>query len=89
MQKETQNSSAAKPRLLDQVRNKCRVLHYSIRTESAYVDWVEKFLRFHRFPNGTWRHPSELRGPEISEFVTHLAVNGRVAASTQNQALAA
>ncbi len=90
MQNETQNSSAApKPRLLDQVRHKCRVLHDSIRTESAYVDWVEKFLRFHRLTDGTWRHPQELGGPEIAAFMTHLAVHGKVAASTQNQALCA
>ena len=45
------------PKLLTQVRNKMRVLHYSIRTESAYVDWIVRFLRFHRTPDGTWRHP--------------------------------
>ena len=77
------------PKLLTQVRNKMRVLHYSIRTESAYVDWIVRFLRFHRTPDGTWRHPSELRGPEISAFLTYLAVDRQVSASTQNQALCA
>ncbi|MFM8728115.1 MAG: phage integrase N-terminal SAM-like domain-containing protein, partial [Planctomycetaceae bacterium] len=66
-----------------------RVLHDSIRTESAYVDWIVRFLRFYRAPNGTWRHPAELRGPEISAFLTYLAVDRLVSASTQNQALSA
>ena len=90
MQNDSQNSSAAgQPRLVDQIRNKCRLLHYSIRTESAYVDWVVRFLRFHRRSDGTWRHPQELQGSEIAGFLTHLAVEGKVAASTQNQALCA
>ena len=56
MQNQTQKVSATgEPRLLDRIRNKCRLLHYSIRTESAYVDWVTRFLRFHRLPDGTWR----------------------------------
>ncbi len=88
MQNDSQSSSAGgKPRLLEQIRHKCRLLHYSIRTESAYVDWVVRFLRFHRRSDGTWRHPQELQGPEIARFLTHLAVVGKVAASTQNQAL--
>ncbi|MFM7924431.1 MAG: site-specific integrase [Planctomycetaceae bacterium] len=66
-----------------------KVLHDSIRTESAYVDWIVRFLRFHRTPDGTWRHPAELRGPEISAFLTYLAVDRLVSASTQNQALCA
>ena len=90
MQNQTQNSGAMRqPRLLDQLRGKCRLLHYSIRTESAYVDWVTRFLKFHRRPDGTWRHPTELTGPGIAQFLTHLAVVGNVAASTQNQALCA
>ncbi|MFM7516518.1 MAG: site-specific integrase [Pirellula sp.] len=71
------------------MRNEMRVLHDSIRTESAYVDWIVRFLRFYRTPNGTWRHPAELRGPEISAFLTYLAVDRQVSASTQNQALSA
>ncbi|MFM7869342.1 MAG: site-specific integrase, partial [Planctomycetaceae bacterium] len=66
-----------------------KALHYSIRTESAYVDWIVRFLRFHRTPDGTRRHPAELRGPEISAFLTYLAVDRLVSASTQNQALCA
>jgi len=75
---------AGKPRLLDQVRQRCRVKHYSIRTEHSYVDWIRRFILFH-----SKRHPSELGAPEVEAFLTHLAVNRNVAASTQNQALAA
>ena len=90
MQNQTQKVAATgEPRLLDRIRNKCRLLHYSIRTESAYVNWVTRFLRFHRLPDGTWRHPTELTGPEIGRFLTHLAVDGKVSASTQTQALCA
>lgn len=73
-----------KPKLLDRVRGACRVRHYSIRTEGAYTDWVERFVRFHGI-----RHPDTMREPEVNAFLTHLAVDRRVAASTQNQALSA
>lgn len=73
-----------KPRLLDQVRNRCRVKHYSIRTEERYVDWIRRFILFH-----DKRHPSDMGAPEIEAFLTHLAVNRNVSPSTQNQALAA
>lgn len=77
-------SVQAAPRLLDQVRDKIRLKHYSIRTEQAYVDWIKRFiLHFDK------RHPSELGAPEVEAFLTHLAVQGRVAASTQNQAKSA
>jgi len=79
-------NSPQSPKLLTQVRNKMRVLHYSIRTESAYVDWIVRFLRFHRTADGSWQHPASLGGPHISEFLTHLAVERHVSASTQNQA---
>ena len=71
-------------RLLDQVRRKLRLLHYAIRTEEAYVAWIRRFILFHGK-----RHPKELGNREVELFLTHLAVEGRVAASTQNQALAA
>lgn len=72
------------PRLLDQVRGKIRLKHYSIRTEEAYVDWIKRFvLHFDK------RHPSEMGAREVEAFLTHLAVQGRVAASTQNQAKSA
>ncbi|MCK4749661.1 MAG: integron integrase [Bacteroidales bacterium] len=73
-----------KPKLLDQVRNRIRCKHYSIRTEQAYVDWIKRFIFFHEK-----RHPSEMGEKEISEFLTYLAVKRNVAASTQNQALCA
>lgn len=72
------------PRLLDQVRSRIRVKHYSIRTETAYVDWIKRFILFHGK-----RHPREMGAPEVEAFLTHLAVDRNVAASTQNQALAA
>ena len=70
-----------KKKLLDQVREVMRVKHYSIRTEKAYVDWIKRYIFFHRK-----RHPREMGAVEIEAFLTDLAVNGRVAASTQNQA---
>jgi len=72
------------PRLLDRVRSRLRALHYSKRTEEAYVGWLVRFIRFHGM-----RHPSTLGGPEVEKFLSYLATDRRVAASTQNQALAA
>lgn len=72
------------PRLLDQLRQKTRLLHYSRRTEDAYVDWVTWFTVFHGK-----RHPRELGASEIAAFLTHLAVDRQLAASTQNQAFSA
>jgi integron integrase len=72
------------PKLLDQVRFRIRAKHYSIRTESAYVDWIKRFVIF----NGK-RHPNEMGASEVESFLTSLAVDRNVAASTQNQALAA
>lgn len=69
------------PRLLDQVRMVVRALHYSLRTEDAYVGWVRRFILFHGK-----RHPRDLGADEINQFLTDLAVQGHVAASTQNQA---
>jgi integron integrase len=77
-----QGPSVNKPKLLDQVRNVIRVKHYSIRTEEVYVQWVRRFVLFHNK-----RHPQDMGEREISEFLTHLATVGKVAASTQNQAL--
>ena len=71
-------------KLLDQVRDTARTLHYSIRTEEAYGAWVRKFILFH-----DKRHPAEMGEVEVGAFLTHLAVDRDVAASTQNQALAA
>ncbi len=72
------------PRLLDQVRGRLRVKHYSVRTEQAYVGWVRRFI----LANDK-RHPREMGRVEVERFLTMLAVEGQVAAGTQNQALAA
>lgn len=77
-------STQETPRLLDQVRNVIRYKHYSIRTEQAYVDWIKRFIRHFNL-----KHPSELGKKEIESFLSHLAVTGNVAASTQNQAKSA
>jgi integrase len=71
-----------KLKLLDQVREVIRVKHYSIRTEDAYVQWIKRFIFFHGK-----RHPREMGAAEIEAFLTDLAVQKQVAASTQNQAL--
>src|SRR5256885_4799277 len=71
-------------KLLAQVRAVLRTKRYSPRTEEAYVDWVERYVRFHGV-----RHPGELGEREVARFLSDLAVRGRVAASTQNQALSA
>lgn len=71
-------------KLLDQVRQVARVKHFSYRTEQTYAHWIERFIRYHGI-----RHPAEMNAAEVEAFLTHLAVEGRVAASTQNQALGA
>jgi integron integrase len=71
-------------KLLDQVRQVARVKHFSYRTEQAYVYWIERYIRFHSI-----KHPNTMGALEVEAFLTHLAVDGRVAASTQNQALGA
>jgi len=73
-----------KPRLLDRVRAAVRARHFSYRTEEAYVAWIRRYVLFHGK-----RHPAEMGAPEITRFLTALAVEGRVAASTQTQALSA
>lgn len=67
------------PRLLDQVRERLRLKHFSIRTEQVYVDWIKRFIFFHYK-----RHPAAMGKPEVEAFRTHLAVARKVAASTQN-----
>jgi integron integrase len=73
-----------KPRLLDRVRQALRARHMSRRTEEAYVAWIRRYIVFHGK-----RHPAEMGAAEVTTFLTSLAVEGRVAASTQNQALSA
>ena len=72
-----------KLKLLDQVREVMRLKHYSIRTERCYCDWIKRYIHFHRM-----RSREDLQGAEakIELFLSDLAVNGHVAASTQNQA---
>lgn len=75
---------APPPKLLDQVRDRLRVKHYSLRTEGQYLQWIRRFILFH-----DKRHPRDMGATEVEAFLTHLAVHGKVAASTQNQALSA
>jgi integron integrase len=70
------------PKLMDRVRNYLRLHHYAYSTEHTYVDWIKRYIFFHNK-----RHPAEMQEAEIEEFLTHLAVNENVAATTQNQAL--
>lgn len=76
--------SPAAPRLLEQMREAIRTRHYSIRTEESYLQWVRRFILF----SGK-RHPADMGAPELEAFLTYLAVERNVAASTQNQALSA
>ena len=75
---------APAPKILDRLRDHLRTRHYSIRTETAYVDWARRFILFH-----SKRHPQEMGAAEVEAFLTHLAVQRQVSASTQNQAKAA
>lgn len=83
------NNSGKAGKLLDRVRREMRLRHMSIRTEEAYVRWITEFLRYHKVRHGDWIHPAELGSFEVNDYLTYLAVDRRVAASTQNQALSA
>ena len=72
------------PRFLDRVRVAVRTRHYSRRTEEAYLGWTKRFILFHRK-----RHPAAMGADEVNAFLSHLAVEGKVSASTQAQALSA
>lgn len=72
------------PKLLDQVQAVLRVKHYSIRTERVYLDWIKRYILFHHKT-----HPAQMGAAEVEAFLSHLAVAGKVAASTQNQAKSA
>jgi site-specific recombinase XerD len=71
-----------KPKLLQQVRQAIRARHYSPRTEDTYVHWIKRFIFFH-----DKRHPAEMAETEIARFLSNLATESHVSASTQNQAL--
>jgi site-specific recombinase XerD len=73
--------TSKKPTLLEQMRNVIRVKHYALNTERSYLPWIKRFIHFHKK-----HHPSSMGEREINEFLTHIAVNGNVAATTQNQA---
>jgi len=83
-QADSQPKGAKPTKLLDQLRHELRTEHYASSTEQAYVDWVYRFIIFNNK-----RHPREMGAEEIKQFLTHLAVERHVAASTQNQALCA
>ena len=76
-------------KLLDQLSERLRVMHYAFRTEQAYRQWVERYLKFlrQRDPNRRWVHPNEAGAEGVQAFLNHLATRRRVSASTQNQAL--
>jgi integron integrase len=80
----TPSLTPPKPKLLDRVRWHLRVKHYSLRTEQLYVQWIRRFILFH-----AKRHPEQMGEEEIAAFLSHLAIDGHVAASTQNQAFSA
>ena len=72
------------PKLLERLRIHLRTRHYSIRTEQAYIDWARRFIVYHGK-----RHPQDMGAAEVEAFLSHLAVDRQVSASTQNQAKAA
>ena len=77
-------AAPASPRLLDQVREVVRRRHYSYRTEETYLHWIKRFIYF-----SDKQHPRELGAADVTAFLNHLVSERHVAASTQNQALAA
>ena len=83
--RETTPVTPPKPRLLDRVRAALRARHYSRRTEEAYVAWIKRYIFFFHAK----RHPAEMGAPEVTRFLSSLAIEAHVAASTQNQALSA
>src|SRR5207249_10575803 len=78
-------TAPTKPKkLLDQVREELRLRRYSLRTEQAYTDWIKRYVRFHKMRS---RPDLEDGTAKVAAFLTHLAVEGQVAAATQRQAL--
>ena len=80
-----------KARLFDQVREVMRFHHYSPRTERTYLQWIRRYLKFHRRPDQCgpqrgWRHPRDLGAAEVARFLSDLAMRLKVAAATQKQA---
>jgi integron integrase len=84
-QREVQDGPQVKePKLLERARERMRARHLSLRTEKSYINWMRRYILFHEK-----RHPAEMGEREINAFLTHLAVHGKVSASTQTQALCA
>ena len=81
---ETQPAVSKPKKLLDQVSEALRTKHYAYRTEETYVDWIKRYILFHKK-----RHPKDMGAEEIREFITYLATERKVATSIQNQALSA
>lgn len=84
MRIKAQSVSPDPPKLLDRMRTETRLRHYSIRTEQTYIEWARRYIFFHNK-----RHPKDLGAAEVHAFLSHLAVERNVSASTQNQAKAA
>jgi site-specific recombinase XerD len=80
----TSDAGSKPKKLLDQISEALRTKHYAYRTEQTYIDWIKRYIIFHKK-----RHPKDMDVEEIREFITHLAVERKVATSTQNQALSA
>ena len=89
MQKQNFLGCTEKPKLIDLVRHKTRVLHLARTTEKAYVNWITQFVRFAKEQSGEWVYPVNLAETHVNSFLTYLAVVRQVSASTQNQALSA
>ncbi|MEM9413357.1 MAG: phage integrase N-terminal SAM-like domain-containing protein [Planctomycetota bacterium] len=85
----TQKGGDLGEKLLQQVRDRIQLKHMSKRTEEAYVRWIQDYLRYHKDRAGEWVHPDHLNNPEINDYLTYLAVDRKLAASSQNQALSA
>ncbi len=76
---DSNSTNPKEPKLLDKVRNALRTKHNKFRTEKSYLSWIKQFILFHNK-----RHPLEMDEVEINQFLTYLAVDRKVAASTQN-----
>ena len=81
MDKTTRKFVPKSARLMDQVREVLRFHHYAYNTEKSYISWMLKYIRFHNK-----KHPKDMGKQEIEAFLSHLAINRNVSASTQNQA---
>ena len=89
MNESDRNSQSKNDGLISQVRRLACTMHIAKRTEEAYVGWITRYLVYHRDSRGDWIHPLQLGSSDVNDFLSYLAVERRVAASTQNQALSA